>query len=582
MSYLLSLDLGVQSVGWGIIQNGKIYRLGVRCFDSGTGSADDISKGKDESRNTARRMARAVRRQFQRRSQRAAGIAAVLQNAGLLPLRDQYENPYNVRHPEERDKLFKELDWTLTADLISDGDRVNGHLLPYLLRAYALKKTLPNFALGRALFHLGQRRGYLSNRKTVDLDEQDDEQGKVLGGIAELTEQMQNAGCTTLGEYFSKLDPEQQRIRQRYTSRQMFIDEFKAIWKAQATQNPLLTDDLYNQLYRAIFFQRPLKSMRNKLGKCELVPDKRRAPIACMEFQRFRYWQKILDFAYQAPGDDWQYLSAEQTQRLATAFEENESLTFTDIKELFGWKRTVKINLAEGGAKKIKGNVTAARLRKAIPLRWQSMDDAQKDALVAEILQFEHEDALARRLIKVFEFSTTEAETVAHTYLENGWASLSKAAIKQLLPYMIDNQEPFATAVKSLFNVQKQQDTVYDRLPPLTKIVGSIRNPIVERALSETRKVVNAVIRYAKANGLSPDGKPDQIVIELARDIKKSRKQRENDFKLNRENETKREAARNKIIQEAGIAEPKGGDILKVILAEECSWNVHTQEKRLQ
>ena len=54
MDYILGLDLGVQSVGWAIFPaDGKssvAVRLGVRCFDSGTGTESEIEQGKDESR----------------------------------------------------------------------------------------------------------------------------------------------------------------------------------------------------------------------------------------------------------------------------------------------------------------------------------------------------------------------------------------------------------------------------------------------------------------------------------------------------------------------------------------------------
>ena len=56
--YVLGLDLGVQSVGWTVMDTDGdghpcgIRRTGVRCFDSGVGSETEISSGKDESQNT--------------------------------------------------------------------------------------------------------------------------------------------------------------------------------------------------------------------------------------------------------------------------------------------------------------------------------------------------------------------------------------------------------------------------------------------------------------------------------------------------------------------------------------------------
>ncbi|MGN1273934.1 MAG: type II CRISPR RNA-guided endonuclease Cas9, partial [Thermoguttaceae bacterium] len=106
---------------------------------------------------------------------------------------------------------------------------------------------------------------------------------------------------------------------------------------------------------------------------------------------------------------------------------------------------------------------------------------------------------------------------------------------------------------------------VVDFLPPLCKDKGCVlTNPVVTRALTELRKVVNAIIREY--------GKPERIVVELARDLKRSRKERESLSKKMREQETLREKARKKIIEEINIQEPSRTDILKYMLAEECKW----------
>lgn len=574
MDYEIGLDLGVQSIGWSVKVGDKLVKLGVHCFDSGTGTADDIEKGKDESRNAARQTARQLRRQFQRRSQRSVVVARALQQAGLLPTVDENGVPYNVGLADNRDRLIKDLDWELFSKFINEGDRVEAHLLPYLLRARALDKKLEPYEFGRALYHLAQRRGYLSNRKTVkESDEGEEDEGIVKAGISDLASKIKEKKCRTLGEYFSTLDPEDDRIRKNYTARQMYLDEFEAIWKKQAKYNPNLTDEAKATIHRAIFFQRPLKSMRSKLGKCELVPGKRRAPVACLEFQRFRYWQKILDMKYMDANGNWADLTPEELNLLSKELELKESLTFTEIKSLLGLKRNVKINLAEGGETKIRGNVTAARLRKAIPARWDAMSEKEQTDLVNEILQFEREDALKTRLIKVFHFTSTEAQKIAATFLENGWAMYSKAALGKLVPYMRDNLKPFATATKELFNIQKKQSESLDFLPPVEIELGQLRNPVVTRSLTELRKVVNSIIRHAKKEGWGgKSGKPSRIFIELARDMKKSRIQRERDYIINRKKERDREKAIEKIIKEAGIKDPKPNDILKVLLAEECNW----------
>jgi CRISPR-associated endonuclease Csn1 len=249
--YILGLDLGVQSIGWAIVDLDDrdrpcaIRRAGVRCFDSGVGSETQIQMGKDESDNAKRRDARQHRRQLFRRAQRLKRVLRVLQKTGLMP--------QGSLKPAARHEMLLKLDRQLAGQIAPDGGRVAHHVVPYLLRSRALDKPLPPFAFGRALFHLAQRRGFLSNKKARK--EKDDE-GVVKTGISELLTEMKQAGARTLGEFFAGLDPETRRIRGRWTGRPMYLDEFEKIWSAQSPNHANLTDDAKASIRHAIFFQR--------------------------------------------------------------------------------------------------------------------------------------------------------------------------------------------------------------------------------------------------------------------------------------------------------------------------------------
>ncbi|MDR0609599.1 MAG: type II CRISPR RNA-guided endonuclease Cas9, partial [Planctomycetaceae bacterium] len=277
-----------------------------------------------------------------------------------------------------------------------------------------------------------------------------------------------------------------------------------------------------------------------------------------------------------------------------------------------------KFNLETEGVKDIRGNSTSARIGEILKERWlniaetdisQSADywgvlpenenkdkeetksgkalqkcftagsvlpKADKDALIDEILQFEDEDALARRLEKRFNFDSNTSSQLAAIRLEYDYSKLSKEAIRKLLDMMIDKRIRYATAKKEIYGKDDDANankTSADFLPQILKdhknpdkpfFKDDLRNPIVLRTLTEVRKVVNAIIRKY--------GKPEMVRIELARDMKKGREEREKINRRNRENETKREASRSKIIKETGNKEPKPFEILKVRLAEECNW----------
>jgi CRISPR-associated endonuclease Csn1 len=294
--YILGLDLGVQSIGWAIIDldDGDhpcaLRRAGVRCFDSGVGNETEIQMGKDESNNAKRREARQHRRQLFRRAQRLKRVLRALQKTGLMP--------QGSLKPACRHEMMLKLDRELSAQFAPDGDRVAHHVVPYLLRARALDKPIPPHALGRALFHLAQRRGFLSNKKARK--EKDDE-GVVKAGISQLKTECEQAGARTLGEFFAGLDPEDRRIRGRWTSRAMYLDEFEKIWAAQSQHHANLADGAKASIRHAIFFQRPLKSQKERIGRCELEPHHRRAAMATLLAQRFRYLQKLNDLEIIAP-----------------------------------------------------------------------------------------------------------------------------------------------------------------------------------------------------------------------------------------------------------------------------------------
>ena len=558
MAYFLSLDMGVQSIGWAVVpKNAADFEklaMGVHLFEGGTDG--DIEKGKDESRNLVRRSARALRRMYRRRSQRMIRLSNELKRLGLLP-------QCRMHIPEDRNAMLEELDQRF-AYFWQGGELRCAHLLPYILRKEGLDQKLPEHAVGRALYHLAIRRGFLSNRKAVG-DEKED--GVVKKGISELEKEIETSGSRTLGEYFSMLDPEKIRIRTHWTSRKMHEDEFELFWEAQAQYHPAMTPTAKKRVHRAMFFQRALRSQRFLLGKCRLEPTRRRAPMACLEIQRFRYWQKIMDLKYTVGKDFTEIpLSHDQQDILADALENREKLTFTEIRKLLGMKKTVKFNLENGGEKQIRGNTTSCRLASVLPDRWPKMTEKEKSILLNEILQYQSSSGLEKRLRKLCRFTLEEAKAVAYLQLEPGYSDLSRKAAGKLLEKMKEERIHFKEAEKAIYGSPLKKEDECEFLPPLCADRGAVlTNPVVTRALTELRKVVNGIIRKY--------GKPERIVVELARDMKRSKKEREQISDKMRNQEKERNKAKERIIKELGILEPTRNDIQKWLLAEECGWH---------
>ena len=543
---VLGLDVGSSSLGWVLLNEEEMLDIGSRIFEAGMDG--NIEKGTDESYNVQRRDARLTRRRIQRRTRRLIKLALYLQRADLLPEGD-------IENSETRHEFFNALDHSLS-------DKYGKpHALPYLLRAKALHEKLAQHELGRVLFHICQRRGFLSNRKSPIKDKEED--GKVKGDIKTLREKLSENNSKTLGEYFSKFDPDD-RIRTQYTARDMYDDEFNIIWDKQAEFYPeILTDDFKDKIHHTIFDQRPIKFKKSTIGMCELEKNKRRAPTLILDAQRFRLIHMINGtkiFEDNVPRE----LTDEERETLKNKLETEGDLAFTKAKKLLGLKvKKDKFNWEGGPEKRFIGNRTSSALIEIFSAeKWNSFSKVQKDQIVEDIHSIQKNEALFKRGMDVWGLSEEKAIELSEIELEPEYLKLSRTAIAKLLPRM-EKGEHYATLVKEFYGDTKDVEE-HDFLPPIFKVEKYISNPAVIRSLTELRKVVNTVIRE--------HGKPDEIHIEFARELKQSKKNRQAVTKRISENEQSRSKAAKQIIDELKIQNPTRTDILKVLLAEECNW----------
>ena len=251
----LGLDIGSNSIGWWVYQTNQNNEVighlggGSRIFPDGR---DPKSKA---SLAVSRREARSARRRRDRYLRRRTVLMQTMASAGLMP-----------RSPDDR-KALEGLD-------------------PFELRARGLSERLELVELGRALFHINQRRGFKSNRKT---DGKDNEGGKIIDGAARLDQAILAAGAKTYGEFLHgrraaaqderaippvrtrlgmvQSDDKQVSGYNFYPTRVLFEEEFTKLWAAQAAHYPkVLTDELRDEIWQIIFYQRPLKEP--KIGLC--------------------------------------------------------------------------------------------------------------------------------------------------------------------------------------------------------------------------------------------------------------------------------------------------------------------------
>jgi len=506
---ILGLDLGSNSIGWALLEGEnnelqQIIDIGCRIFIKAVEDKTPTPK------NMKRRQARLARRVIQRRARRKQRMLNYLVSLDLLPS--------TLQGHTQPETILNEL-----------GD-------PYQLRAKSLDEALSSHELGRVFLHLVQRRGFLSNRKTLlgdmindpdvlatldELDEKDDQSGEeekeFKQDISQLRQTIRERGCRTLGEYLSCIQsPESKRNRKRNgghlrTDRQMYREELDLIWNEQKKHHAILTTAVKEQIEEIIFKQRPLKLKDDRVGSCSLEPGRKRVQIARLEYQKFRYLQDINNLKYlDNYTDTWNRLTENHRKALIELFDNKKNITFPQIRKTLGFDRSVEFNL-EHGNKKLKGNITACTLRKVLP-EWDEMPEEEQLNLLEDLLTIKKKSALKKRLMKHWDFDLRTTIDLCLLEFEPGHGNLSLRAIRKLLPFLEQGQI-YSDALQNAGYGYEE-----DKIKPVKKLgpPPETANPIVNKALHELRRVINALI--------AEYGKPDIIRVEMARDLEMNTK----------------------------------------------------------
>ncbi|WP_170163748.1 type II CRISPR RNA-guided endonuclease Cas9 [Eilatimonas milleporae] len=569
--YRLALDLGANSIGWALIAldgDGRgtgFVDGGVRLF-----STSELA-GRDPKTKTslavARRLARSARRRRDRYLDRRGRLLAALVDHGLLP------------------------EDTGTRKKLADLD-------PYRLRAEGLDRPLHPHELGRAIFHINQRRGFKSNRKTDGGD--DGQDGKIRAGTRRLRDAMADTGARTLGAYLHARKARGQWVRARpqdlpagdgkrdsgydmYPDRSLYIDEFNALWAAQAPHHPgLLSAALKETLFDLIFYQRPLRRVSG--GRCPFHTEEERLPRAHPLSQRLRIYQELNALRLQSPDAPERALSLEERDIFAAKLLGGTKLTFDQIRKRLKLPPGSTLNFERGDRDYLKPDETAARLKaaKAWGKGWTALPLDDQIAIVERLDREQDEAALIRWLTDTWGLETAGAVTVARTLLPAGHAGLGPTAARRILAELEAGVHVYSTAAAQAgyHHSDFRTGEIRDALPyygevldrhvafgsgdaddPPEKRFGRIANPTVHIALGQVRRLVNRLIRR--------HGRPAEIIIEVARELKLNEKQRRDWERKRREGQARNDRYRETFAQH-GIADT-GANRMKMRLWEELN-----------
>lgn len=591
--YRLGLDVGIKSVGWCVLEcdeNGEpiqINALNSRIFDA----AEQPKTG--ASLAEPRRNARGLRRRIRRKSFRLERIRKLFSENGI--------------------ELFETQD-----DLICLKDEYK-NLDVVKLRSDALDKKLTEAEFARVLYSLARHRGFKSNKRE---GAKDSDEGKLLSSIRESEEEMRESGMRTRGEQlYKKYLMEGKPVHNKggdysmCVSRDILVKEIELLFEKQKEFGNNFATDENKEKYLDIFLSQrnfdegPGKGSQytgsHDVKKCEIYRDEDVAAKGTYTSEWATIYQKINNLSIICGGDR-RRLSNEERQIAVELAKKVEKVTYkafrkaikldddyrfstlnysekkkSDKKKNEGESKSdvVEINdVVDSLACEDKGDfITAKNSNKIV----KALNDNLKSDIelideIAEICTKYKSENLFRNAIAESKIigGRLDEETIEKLSKIDmkGYGHLSLHVLREILPYLEEGMV-YSDAMQkaghnhSEHNFEKQKflgtKEVYDA-------IGGVTSPVVKRALSQTVKVIDAVIRQY--------GSPYAINIELARDMSMTKDERD---KLKKENDAR--AAKNEAIRE-NIAKlnamPNSTNVLKYKLYEEqdhkCAYSMET------
>lgn len=565
---ILGLDLGVGSIGWALIETEdnlpqKILGMGSRIVPISKDDSDQFSKGQAITKNADRTARRTARKGYNRYQMRRALLTQSLRNNNMLP--------------ERMDENVIDL-WKLRSDAATEGHQL----------------TLPQ--IGRVLYHINQKRGY----KHSKADENgDSKQTKYVEAVNQRYKDIQEAHQTIGQHFYLELlrtrvhresgDYYTYRIKDQVFPRAAYIAEFDRIMNVQRVYYPeVLTDEFIDTLRnRIIFYQRPLKSCKHLVSLCEfeMRPYKTRdgkivyggpkcAPRTSPLAQLCAMWETANNITLTNRNNERFEFSLEQRRQIVDFLCHNKEMKVNHLQKILGISKKDGWYGGKAIGKGIKGNATLNQLREALQGKydqWLEMPIKHIDVVDATtsevfwavspeveetplfklwhaVYSLQNADELAKTLREKFQI-TDEAVIEALCkidFVKPGYANKSNKFIRRLLPYLMEGMMYSEACERininhsnSMTREEREQRPLSAHIQLLQK--NQLRQPVVEKVLNQMINIVNSL--------KDQYGEIDEARVELARELKQSRDERESAYKAMGQNERRNKEIAAKIAE---------------------------------
>ncbi|SHJ09923.1 CRISPR-associated endonuclease Csn1 [Cruoricaptor ignavus] len=590
---ILGLDLGVTSIGWALIEVCeekfpiRITAMGSRIIPLTTDEKTEFQRGQSISKNQNRTTNRTQRKGYDRKQDRKENLKKILENLDIFPSENLMKLP------------SLEL-WKLRSDAASSD------------------KILTDEELGRVFYMMNQKRGYKSARSEANMDKKDTEYvADVKSRHAQLKESNQTIGQYFYGELLrAKENSEYFQVKKKVYPREAYIEEFDKIIEVQKEKHKFLTDDVVDEIRnKIIFYQRHLKSQKGLVSFCDFELVKKEvinengkiitkilgpkiAPKSSPLNQLCKIWETVNNISLKIKNpegskykwSDWTP-TLENKIEIANYLNTHDSLTFSELLKIVNLKKE-EVYTNKQILKGLQGNKTFSAIAKIlgekhpllnfeIDIKPQEKQAFLVDRKTGEILE-EHASYIVdeniekeplyrlwhtiysikdseeckNALIKKFGHYIEEEKAEKLSKLDftsSGYANKSHKAMRKILPYLLKGYN-YSQACSlagynhsnSLTRVENSERFLKDKLKLLKK--NELRQPVVEKILNQTIHIVNAIIEKY--------GRPAEIRVELARELKQSKDERNDaDIQISKNNKLNQEIAKR--LQELGLPSTK-------------------------
>lgn len=610
LNYRIGLDIGIASVGWAVLENNskdqpiRIVDLGVRLFE-----AAEVPKT-GAALAEPRRNARTTRRRLRRRKHRLERIKWLLQENGMIQI-DKFMERYRAPGlPDVYQLRYEALDRKLKDEEFA---QILLHIAKHRGFRSTRKAELKDKETGAVLSateenrKLMEERGYRTVGEMIYKDEKFktacswNEQGYIL-----TPRNKQGDYKHTI--YRKMLEEEVQIIfaRQR---------EFGNQKASEALEEAYLTIMTSQRSFDMGPGQQPdgsaspyaMEGFGDRVGLCALEPKENQEPRgakAAYTSEMFVALQKINHLKIVEQGGSGRYLTEEERQILVELLHKQKEIKYSAVRKALRLDQKYKFNTLnysskkkskkkeepakdekalnseraedENGRKELEQARDAERIKetentKFASLPWyheyknkmagalEKLPQQEQEVLLDEIgtvlTLYKNDDTRTRELEKL----DLDSETIERLLelAPKGFLHVSLKAMRKLMPYLKEGLVYNEACEQAGYNFKGSERTEKSKFlkgKEITDIINEITNPVVKRSVSQTVKVINAIIQKY--------GSPQAVNIELAREMARNYDERKKMASRMKERQSENERAK-KEIQEWGVLSPKGKDILK-------------------